>query len=153
MWIKHNWFRAAFFFFFFFKEMPDTWVGWRVPKKLRNPEQIFMAPLIKHTWGERLGLSLPVHLPSPQLCIVWSCWGLQTPSNRSTYSLIYNQSSLKQNKTYFLMLLSFLNDHHNHFLYFSIICFFDFSMLSPTPFSLILPTFIFQIDIMISSLL
>lgn len=106
-------------FFFFFKEIPDTWVGWRVPKKLRNPEQIFMAPLIKHTWGERLGflcLFTFLHL-SFALCAAAGA-SRHLPTGQP-YSLVYNQSSLKQNKTYFLMLLSFLNDCHNRFRYFS----------------------------------
>lgn len=40
----------------------------RVPREIKNPEQLFMAPLVTHALGGGLGLSLAVHLFSPQCC-------------------------------------------------------------------------------------
>lgn len=90
---KNEWFRAVFF-----KEVSDVGLGWRVPRKLRNPEQPFMTPLVQHTW-ERLELSLPFHLLSLQSCIVGKQLGPpdSTPTSQ-LYFLICSQCSFFKKK-------------------------------------------------------
>jgi hypothetical protein len=34
-------------------------------KETKNPEQVFMASLVKHALGEGMGFSLTIHLLSP----------------------------------------------------------------------------------------
>lgn len=69
-------------------------VGWGVPRTLRNPEQLFMAPLVKHASGERLGLSPPTHHHAPQCSIVVRQRGPPDilPTHQP-YPLICNQCS------------------------------------------------------------